>query len=241
MPKDLVTLREVLLAPEQAILKKLQHRLDDPAVRAAELAKALPAAFALASTDPADLAAQLRPLVREALGDTLKERPDLLATGCRHALRHSFRNPFRTAGRTMSRLFRRRRRSNVLQPRLEQLYLVRRSDGLLLEHVERPPAAPEDPLEDDYQNDLRNMRSMATYLLATLRDPELLARYALLKTLRIERHLYGFHVDEKHLLLSVSLAGARVPADLLTHCDTLLAKASASDFTKLGTGALTPS
>lgn len=240
MPKDLVTLREVLLAPEQAILEKLQHRLDDPAVRASELAQSLPAALALASADAAELVAQLRPLVREALADTLKERPDLLVTGCRHAVRQTFRNPFKAAGRTVSRLFRRRKR-NVLQPRIEQLYLVRRSDGTLIDHVERAPGAPEEMLEEDYQVDQRNMRSMATYLLATLRDEELLSRYALLKTLRIERHLYGFHVDDRHLLLSVTLAGAQVPADLLAHCDALLAKTAEAGFTKLGNEALSPS
>jgi hypothetical protein len=236
MPKDLAALREVLLAPEQASIEQLQHRLDDPATRAAELAESLPAALALASTDSATLTEHLRPLVREALAETLRLQPDLLATSCRHALRQTFRNPVTAAGRTLCRLFRRRRK-NAVAPRIEQLYLVRRSDGILLQHVEHvpslndpandSPAAQQDPLDEDYQRDQRTTRSMAMYLLATFRDPELLTRYALLKTLRIERYLYGFHADEYHLLLSVILAGRDLPLELLAQCDGILAGVAA--------------
>jgi hypothetical protein len=53
--------------------------------------------------------------------------------------------------------------------------------------------------------------------------------------------LYGFHVDDRHLLLSVTLAGALVPSEILLHCDGLLAAAAAPDFSKLGSAALSPS
>ncbi len=235
MPSDLVALREVLLAPEQAALRQLQHRLDDPATRAAEIAEALPAALALSSTDSAALVEHLRPLIRDALADALKQRPELLAQGCHEALRKSVRNPFGTVARVAGRMFRRRRR-NAVESRIEQLYLVRQSDGELLEHIERPPAANDDPREVAYQNEQRTMRSMATYLLAALRDPRVLARYVLIKTLRVEQFVYGFHADDERVLLSVIHAGDRLPADQLMECDRILADASRAS----GTGSLLP-
>jgi len=228
IPTELAALRDVLLAPEQAALKAMQDRLSDPATRAADIAESLPAALAIASADAAELVEHLRPLIREALGETLRERPDLLARGCGHALSHAMRHPFRAVGRTAGRFFRRRRRK-VVDPRIEQLYLVRRSDGTLIEHTERGPMPGDDILDDDVQADLRSMRSMATYFLATLRDPELLSRYALLKQLRIERFTYGIHANEKYLLLSVIASGAEMPVELLEECDRLLAAASAPE------------
>jgi len=221
IPSDLAALRDVLLAPEQQALRAVQERISDPAKRAADIAESLPAALALASADAREIVEQLRPLVKEALGEALVERPDLLARGCGHALSHAVRHPFGAIGRTVGRMFRRRRKA--IEQRIEQLYLVRRSDGTLLEHAERGAG---DLLDEDVQADLRTMRSMATYFLATLKDPTLLSRYALLKQLRIERYTYGVHTSEKHLLLSVIASGAEVPVAFLKECDRLVAEAA---------------
>src|ERR1041384_1859624 len=74
--RDLVALRQVLLAPEQMQLREILRRLDDPATRAAEIAAILPATLALAAAEGDSLIETLRPLIREALADTLKARPD---------------------------------------------------------------------------------------------------------------------------------------------------------------------
>jgi hypothetical protein len=221
---ELAALRQALLAPEQAVLKNIQHRLDDPATRARELADALPAAAGLAAADPAgsgDLAAALMPVVRAAVAEALRERPDLLARGCGRALRGAAVRPFRTAGRLIGGLFRRSPRGRA---RVEKLYLMRVSDGALLGQVARPPGPEVDPLDPAWQAEERAAVSMATYFLTCLRDPAALAHYALLKHLRVGRHTFAVHADDRHVLLSVIAAPpGLIPAEALMWGDGVLA------------------
>src|SRR5579884_4237545 len=83
---ELAVLRNLLPAKERGQLKDILHRLDDPATRASELARILPDAFALRAAEDAALADCMLPTVRAALGDALKERPDLLLKAMRGAL-----------------------------------------------------------------------------------------------------------------------------------------------------------
>src|SRR5271156_1808256 len=106
--QQLAALRKVLLAQEREQLRKILHRLDDPATRAAELARILPEAIALRGADDQAFAETLAPVVRIALADPLKERPDLLVAAMRGALRETLFAPWRFVGRSFRRLHRRR-------------------------------------------------------------------------------------------------------------------------------------
>ena len=219
---DLAALRNLLLAKEQGQIRKILHRLDDPATRAEELARILPQAFALRSLSDDAMTDALLPAVRDALGDALKQRPDLLLTAMRSALLELFTAPFHS----FAKLFRRRRKSSVSVRaqllRVEQYFLLQRSNGKLLQHSLRPSDDAEDLI---LQSEQRSIASMITYLLSFLRDPEHLAKYAEMGHLRIEHLTYGIHVSEKLALVSVIRSPIdEMPVALLQECCELVEK-----------------
>ena len=230
--QDLVTLRKMLLAPEQAVLKKILHRLDDPGTRAQETAASLPAALAILSMDERALAETLLPLIRQSLAEALRERPDLLARACRHAIGASWRHPFGSFARLLSRMFQRRQRSGQRADLIERLYLVRLDGYEVIETAAlgRPPEeSPLDPKKDEQE---RSVVSLASLLLNCLRDPERAARYAALRYLRVDDRVFGVHLNDTHLLLSViqSVPGALPDAEL-RECDEILVSASKPEAT----------
>jgi hypothetical protein len=213
---DLAALRSMLLAPEQAILQKIQQRLDDPALRATELADLLPSAMALASVNAEAFAATLRPLVREALLQVLKEQPHLAGGSAR---RSPFPNPLRTLLQKIRHPFRQRTAATVV----DQLFLVKRSDGALVASAQRAQsAADESPRA---RHDQRNALALVTSLLSILRDPALAPRYAALRYLRVEHRLFGIHLSDDYLLLSIIRmppASTDIPESRLAEFDNLV-------------------
>jgi hypothetical protein len=228
--KELAALRRLLLAPEQEALRTILHRLDDPAIRATELATALPAALSLGALESAALVQALRPLVKDALAETLKDHPALVARGCAAALHGSALNPARWLRAAGRKIFTRRRRA--LPARLEQLYLVRRADHALVDRAARE--SPDDFTDPGLLKEQGDLLSMATYLLTTLREEESLRHYAALRALRIERFVFGIHADDRHLLLSVIHApGTTLPVDELARCEEVLKSLATADPPKL--------
>src|ERR1700744_496265 len=126
---DLAALRAMLLGPERAQLRNLLKRLDDPAIRASEIADVLPEALALQAAQNG-LSETLTPMVRTSLGQALKENPDLLARAARKALWHLMLSPWNW-GRGW---FRRKGKP----ARIEQLYLIDRETGDILEKLIQP-------------------------------------------------------------------------------------------------------
>src|SRR5579864_7760839 len=82
---ELAALRAMLVGPERSQLRKILHRLDDPATRAAEIARILPEAIALRTAEDVAVSQTLTLPVRAALAEVLRERPDLLARAARTA------------------------------------------------------------------------------------------------------------------------------------------------------------
>jgi hypothetical protein len=224
---DLAALRAVLLGPERAQLRNLLKRLDDPAIRAGEIAEILPEALALRAAQDG-LSDTLTPMVRDSLGKALRENPDLLARAARKALCQLMLSPWNW-GRG---LFRRRGK----QARIEQLYLIDRDSGQILEQIIQPLEDTDDAREEG-----RRISSMVTYLLAFLRDPEHLMRYAMLGQMRVERLTYGFHAGAQLILLSI-LRGDEGLSTELEKCRDMLIAADRDWFNgKRGAGTwLTP-
>jgi hypothetical protein len=212
---NLAALRSVLLVQERAQLKALRHRLDDPATRAAEVAAVLPAALSLAAAKDDHLTAALVPVVRTALSESLREHPDLLIAAVRSVLWETLRAP----ARLLAAWLRRKPRPRHMPARLLHLYLVDRLTGTLLDHQTHQP--PDQPIDDV---EARAIASMTTYLLAFLREPEHLARYATLRQLRIERHTYAIFAGAGHVLLAILEGHIGMEAQLAA-CEQMLISA----------------
>ena len=112
----------------------------------------------------------------------------------------------------------------VEEPRIEQLYLVHRHTGAILQHALRLPEA----LDEAAREELRGVGSMVTYLLAFLREPENLSHYLRLRMLRVERFTYGFHGGDSCVLVSVIRTphGVEV-ARKLEECDGIVGRIEA--------------
>ncbi len=206
---DLAALRAMLLGPERAQLRNLLKRLDDPAIRASEIADVLPEALALQAAQNG-LSETLTPMVRVSLSQALKENPELLARAARKALWHMMLSPWHW-GRGLLR-------RKGKPARIEQLYLIDRGTGDILEHLMQPL---ED--NDDAREEGRRIESMVTYLLTFLRDPEHLMRYASLGQMRIERLTYGFHAGAQLVLLSILRGHEGMGAEMEKCSDMLIA------------------
>jgi hypothetical protein len=224
--RDLAALRAMLIGPERAQLRNLLKRLDDPAIRASEIADVLPEVLALRAADQG-VTQTLTPMVRASLAQTLHENPELLARAARKALQQMMLSPWHWG----CGLFRRKGKA----ARIEQLYLIDRETGDILERVMQPL---ED--NDDAREQGRRIASMVTYLLAFLRDPEHLMRYASLGQMRVERLTYGFHAGAQLVLLSV-LRGNEGMETELDKCREMLIAADREWFNgKRGQGGWLP-
>ena len=159
-------LRALLVGPEQRELRALQSRLDDPVAHAREVSRVLPAAVELRTNDPR-LKRALAPTIEEAISASVRRNPQPLAdalfpiigpairkavaatlgamleslnTTLEHSL--SWRSlRWRLDARRTGRSFAEIVLLNTLVYRVEQVFLIHRPSGLLLQHVvaERTP------------------------------------------------------------------------------------------------------
>jgi len=196
---DLAAVRAMLVGPERAQIRKLLQRLDDPAIRAAEIAQILPEIIALRTIQDDAIARQLEPIVRQSMALALHENPDLLARATRSALRKMMLTPWRWLAAPFRALVDSFRKKRSASARIEQLYLVATESGEILEQFVRPM----DDLEDHEREEEQRVSSMVTYLLMFLRDPEQRMRYAALGQMRVERVTYGVCAGAGLVLLSV--------------------------------------
>jgi OOP family OmpA-OmpF porin len=153
-------LRTLLVGPEQRQLRALQTRLDDPAARARDVSRVLPAAVELGTNDP-HLKRALAPTIEEAISASVRRNPRPLAdalfpiigpairkaiaatlsgmleslnTTLEHSL--SWRSlRWRLDARRTGRPFTEIVLLNTLVYRVEQVFLIHRPSGLLLQHV----------------------------------------------------------------------------------------------------------
>lgn len=160
--EDFEALRELLLGPEQEALRKLA----DPATRLQEISDALPQALAKRGPNDRLLSSALRPTVEETVSQSIRRKPqyfaDLLAPviapTIRRAIAQAFESTLQAIREMTSRTFSVQGlkwrleawRTGVsvgeiamrqtLKYRAEQVFLIHRESGVLLQYVSIPGA-----------------------------------------------------------------------------------------------------
>ncbi|MEW5977389.1 MAG: OmpA family protein [Acidobacteriota bacterium] len=161
---ELTELRNLLLAPEQDQLGRLQRRLDDPQVRADDIGRVLPDAIRYSHTHDRGLATALSPVVEDGIRVSIKKDPKILidaifpvvGPAIRKAIGSALSAMIQSLSQTLdhSLSFRGLKwRMEALRTgkpfaevvllhtlvyRVEQVLLIHRETGLLLQHVTIP-------------------------------------------------------------------------------------------------------
>lgn len=163
-------LRTLIVGPEQRQLRALQARLDDPGRQAQDVSEVLPEAVLLRRRDP-HLTRALAPTIEEAITASVRKNPQPLADALfpvigpaiRKAIAASLSSMLESLNRTVEhslswraikwrftalltgRPFAEIVLLNTLVYRVEQVLLIDRRSGLLLQHVSSDPKAVQDP------------------------------------------------------------------------------------------------
>ncbi len=153
-------LRTIILGPEQRKLRALRRHLRDPAAQTRDVSRVLPDALQLRARDP-QLMRALAPSVEDAIATSVQKNPQALADALfpvigpaiRKAVAHSFDAMIDSVNQTIERSvswqalqwrltawrtgrpFAEVLIANTLDYRVEQIFLIHRESGLLLQHV----------------------------------------------------------------------------------------------------------
>lgn len=159
--EDISSLRTILVGPEQRRLAALQHRLDDPDRRAEDIGEVLPQVLVQHAHDP-NLARALTPPLEKAITASVQRNPKPLADALfpvmgpaiRKAVAAGLAGMVESLNRTLELALSRRSiqwRLEALRTgksfaevvllktllyRVEQVFLIDRKSGLLLQHVQ---------------------------------------------------------------------------------------------------------
>jgi outer membrane protein OmpA-like peptidoglycan-associated protein len=162
-------LRSLLFGPEQRQLRALQARLDDPGTQAREVSQVLPQAVQLRTHDP-QLTRALAPSIEEGISALVRRDPKQLADALfpaimpaiRKAIAATLSGMLESLNRTLEHSLSWRSVQwritalrtgksfaeivllNTLVYRVEQVLLIHRESGLLLQHVKSGPASVQD-------------------------------------------------------------------------------------------------
>jgi hypothetical protein len=154
-------LRDLLLADERAHLARLRQRVEEPQLRTADVSRVLVQAVNLRSADGPELAAALTPSVEAALSGSIRRDPQVLADAIfpiigpairkaiaaalqgmtqsmEQALAHSISPTglkWRLEAARTGRPFAEIVMLHTLQYRVEQVFLIDRQAGLLMQHA----------------------------------------------------------------------------------------------------------
>ena len=162
-------LRTLLVGPEQRQLTALQTRLNDPVAQARDVSRVLPTALELRTNDP-HLRRALAPTIEEAISASVRRNPRPLAdalfpiigpairkavaatlsgmleslnTTLEHSL--SWRSlRWRLEARRTGKSFAEIVLLNTLVYRVEEVFLIHRPSGLLLQHLTLPGESAQD-------------------------------------------------------------------------------------------------
>jgi outer membrane protein OmpA-like peptidoglycan-associated protein len=163
-------LRTLLVGPEQRQLRALQTRLEDPAAQARDVSRVLAAAVELRTNDP-HLKRALAPTIEETISASVRRNPRPLADALfpiigpaiRKAVATTLSGMLESLNTTLElslswrslqwRLDARRTGKsfaeivllNTLVYRVEQVFLIHRPSGLLLQHLMAPGVPAQDP------------------------------------------------------------------------------------------------
>ena len=167
---DYTRLRELLVGPEQSRLEELQRRLDDRQVRTEDLSQIVAEAIALRARRDRSLQQTLNPMIEEAVRISVTRDPGVRANtlfpvigeAVRKSVAHALRGLVESINQTLERRlsfealiwrFEALRTGRTfgeivltrsLRYRVEQVFLIHRETGLLLQHVARSDQVVQD-------------------------------------------------------------------------------------------------
>ena len=157
---EFAELRSLIIGPEQRQLRTIQARLDDPATQARDVSRVLPVAMLLRKDDP-QMTRALAPTVEEAITASVRRNPRPLADALfpifgpaiRKAIAASLSSMLESLNQTLEHSLSWRALQwrltawrtgkpfaeivllNTLVYRVEQVFLIEKESGLLLQHV----------------------------------------------------------------------------------------------------------
>jgi OOP family OmpA-OmpF porin len=160
-PDELNSLRRLILAPEQIEISELKARMNNPAIRAEELSSIIAEAIVIRASRDRKLATALLPTIEEVIRDSVKRDPKFLADSIfpiigpaiRRSIAESLRAMVESINNSLEHTFSWRgikwRIESVrtgrpfaeivlmhtLVYRMEQLFLIHRETGLVLQHI----------------------------------------------------------------------------------------------------------
>ena len=160
-PDELNSLRTLILAPEQLEIGELKERLDDPEIRAEELSRIIAEAIVIRASKDRKLATALLPTIEEIIRDSVKRDPKFLADSIfpiigpaiRRSIAESLRAMLESMSSTLEHTFSWRGIKwriesfrtgkpfaeivlmHTLVYRMEQLFLIHKETGLVLQHA----------------------------------------------------------------------------------------------------------
>lgn len=169
--ENLVELRRLLLGPWQTEVDKLKHRLDDPDLHAGEVSAVLPAAVILSSASEGKLAEALAPTVEDILRVSVRRDPKTLVDALfpvmgpaiRKAIFETVKRMIQSFDQIIGQSFSWRGLKwrieafrtgksfgevvllHSLLYRVEQVFLIHKETGLLLQHVMTESATAQEP------------------------------------------------------------------------------------------------
>jgi OOP family OmpA-OmpF porin len=158
---ELGELRRLLLVAEEAQVSRLQQRLDDPEIHAEDVSRVLPEALLLRSAKDDDLTRALQPTVEKAIVTSVRRDPQTLVDALFPVMGPAIRKAIASALASMVESFSQTLEHSLsirgikwrleawrtgkplaevillrtLVYRVEQVFLIHRESGLLLQHV----------------------------------------------------------------------------------------------------------
>ena len=221
-------LRSLLVGPEQHQLRALQTRLEDPAAQARDVSRVLATAVELRTRDP-HLQRALAPTIEEAITTSVRRNPRPLAdalfpiigpairkaiaatlNGMLEALNTTLEHSlswrslrWRLDARRTGRPFAEIVLLNTLVYRVEQVFLIHRPSGLLLQHLTAPGMTAQDA-------DM--VSAMLTAIRDFVRDSFKVDVEDGLQTLKMAGDFSVWIEQGPHALLAVVIRGTAQPA-----------------------------
>ena len=231
-------LRELLIGPEKHQLDQVVERLNDPVLRSEELSEALPDAIAIGTSKSDRIAKALQPTIDEALKISAGKNPKAIADaifpalgpairkaisaalmGMIQSLNHLLNQSFSIRGLKWRLEAIRTKKSfaevvllHTLVFRVEQIFLIHRRSGVLIQHVGPPHDDSKDP-------DL--VSGMLTAIQDFVKDSFDSKTGEMLDTLRMDGNHSVWIEQGAHAVLATVIRGMP-PVELRTHFRELL-------------------
>ena len=167
---SLEELRSLLFEPEQVELHSLKERLENPVIRAQEVSRVLPDALALRVKQDTRISQELAPVLEESFTHSIRKRPQvivdvmapIMGPAIRKAISRAFRSMVQSTNQVLEKSLSWRGLRwrfeawqtgkpfaevvllHTLRYRVEQVFLIHRESGLLLQHAATESVAIQD-------------------------------------------------------------------------------------------------